>query len=51
MARWGDITAKARELAKREREIYQQQTIPAVLEEMAAEIERLRAQLNKEQSR
>ena len=44
MAHWGDVTEKARELAKREREIYQQQTIPAVLEEMAAEIERLRAE-------
>ena len=45
MAHWGDVTEKARELAKREREIYQQQTIPAVLEEMAAEIERLRGEL------
>ena len=51
MAKWGDITEKARQLAKREREIYQQQTIPEVLEQMAAEIERLRDQLKQEQTK
>ncbi len=45
MTRWGDITARARQIARREREVYQQRELPDLLEEMAAEVERLRVEL------
>jgi hypothetical protein len=35
------LTTRARELAARERKLYDQRTIPAVLEELADEVERL----------
>ena len=42
MAHWGDITARARQIARREREVYQQRELPDLLEEMADELEACR---------
>ena len=44
MAKWPDLTQRARELADRERRLYDQRELPAVLEELAAENEALRAE-------
>lgn len=38
------LTTRARELAARERKLYDQRTIPAVLEELADEADKLRAE-------
>ena len=43
MAKW-DLNTRARELADRERRLYDQRELPAVLEELAAENEALRAE-------
>ena len=45
MAKWVDPSERCRELARREREIYGQQELPDLLEHMAEENARLRAEL------
>jgi hypothetical protein len=45
MAKWADPSERCRELARREREIYDQQELPDLLEHMAEENARLRDEL------
>ena len=44
MAKWADPSERCRELARREREIYDQQELPDLLEHMAEESARFRAE-------
>jgi 3-dehydroquinate dehydratase len=44
MAKWADPSERCREIARREREIYGQQELPDLLEHMAEENAKLRAE-------